>query len=103
MDQLKQSLNENIQKVEDMIDDLYHQNNQLAYEKLIKVVDSLNEIIVFISEMDVRPRELDEACNKLAKDLKEAMSALIEKDTILLADIFNYEIKGTLSNMIEVF
>ncbi len=98
---MKEYISATKEKIKQVVDLFYQQKNQEGYQELIKVIDSLSEIIALM-EKEQSNLELVEKNNKLLYSLNNVTDAMINKDTVLQADILNYEITDILDEIAEI-
>lgn len=98
---IKEYISATKEKIKQVVDLFYQQKNQEGYQELIKVIDSLSEIIALM-EKEQSNLELVEKNNKLLYSLNNVTDAMINKDTVLQADILNYEITDILDEIAEI-
>jgi hypothetical protein len=93
MDNLRKKIEIALSDIDLVTDYLYKQEVSLGYQKLNSFISIITEVInlVFAYKSQQNDFKFDE--NKLIGNLTEAMNAMENKDTILLADILEYEIK----------
>lgn len=99
MNTMKNKIKEVIELIKVTTDYFYQQKDNLAYntlnivlEKLINIVDELNQVNANI--------DFDE--NKFNEDLRDTLNALENKDTVLLSDILVYEVTEQLQAILEM-
>lgn len=101
MKKIKELTQELINHIDEMTDCLYQNNEQKGYAMLndfiIKMETLIGEIRNYQNESN--SRIVDE--EKLLSTVGEAFGAMQEKDIVLLADIFNYDIKEQLEMLLE--
>ena len=72
------------QEIQDVAELFYQQKNTEGYQRLNQLLQDLSAYVGIITEEE-QPMEFLEA-------LKEALDAMEQKDTTLLADILQYEL-----------
>lgn len=100
MEKMKELATELLNHIDEMTDQLYQNNEREGYEMLssfiVKMESLIKEISVYQSENN--EKILDE--EKLLNSVGEAFKAMQEKDIVLLADIFSYDIKEQLEQIL---
>lgn len=79
----------------------YQQKSQEAYAKLLQGIDELTIIIGKLDEIPVND-SLNIDKNKLLNTLMEAMHALEDRDTVLIADILQYDLVDQLKAICDI-
>ena len=76
----------------------YQQNIQEGYSQLEKTLAIISELAhsLYITEEDDEELPID--CNNFNAILTDVMNAMEQKDTILMADILQYDLKSLLEN-----
>lgn len=89
---MKKLLLKTIEEIERVTDYFYKQQNQTGYSELDQVITDISLTIdtIFKYRLEKQTINLDE--QKLIATLTEAMKAIEGKDSILLADIFQYDL-----------
>ncbi len=99
MDNLKQSINDVIEQIDEATDLFYKQNNKLALEKFQNVI---SQIVIMVDSL-FKYKEKDPVFNfdekKMTDILTEAMNALQDIDLVLLADVMQYDFKEYLEEL----
>jgi hypothetical protein len=90
-----------LNKIESMSVSFYQQKNNQAYQEMVSVIDSLNIISTILEENKEYP-EIESIYNELTFSLNASMEAVENKDTILVADIFYYDIKELIGQVSEM-
>ena len=98
MNNLNFNINELQIELEEITGSFYQRNNSIGYQKLIPFIDSLTGIVDEISLIDPTPELIDKK-DKMTSVLNVAMEAMINKDTILLADILKYDLSVLLTEL----
>lgn len=88
----KENIIETIDKLQDIVDLLYQQNDKEAFEKLDTTLVSVEDTIDIIVSYQKENQEFAIDMNKIYSTLKQAMEALEAGDKVLVADIFQYEL-----------
>lgn len=92
MSNIKQNIKEIIREINEASDLFYQQKSQLGYQKLNIIVERLMElenVLTYINKENSTKKIDSEA---LMISLKEALKAMEEKDTVLIADVFKYDV-----------
>ncbi|MBE5963193.1 MAG: hypothetical protein E7256_17735 [Lachnospiraceae bacterium] len=92
MKELKNLLERAMKEISDTTDLFYQQKDQEAFSKLnatLVITSSVMEQLFATLNTEVHP-DFDQ--NELVSILTNAMNAMEEKDTVLLADILRYEL-----------
>lgn len=79
----------------------YQQKSQDAYTKLLQGIDELTIIIGKLDEIPIKD-SLNIDKNKLLNTLKETMHALEDRDTVLIADILQYDLIDQLKEICDI-
>ncbi len=96
-----QLLKEIRQKIEMTTDCFYQQKNQQGYKILISVIDDL--MIIAAELKNIEENEAVQTLKiELAQRLQEITEAMLQKDTILIADMMKYDIIELLDKMEEL-
>jgi len=99
MEQLKDIIINTKDNIEQVTEMFYQGKNQEGFLKLIDVIDSLTCIVNEIEELD-KEHKLNNETIVLTSLLNEATEALINKDTVLLADILKYDIADVIDSIL---
>lgn len=90
-------INDKIGKVTDLF---YKQKSQEGYQEFIGLIDEIYEFLNMIENMNSQ-----EDCKaidaKLRNSLIEAVEAMTNKDSVLLADILKYEVVELINGISE--
>lgn len=91
MSEQKELVIKTIDDVKDTVDLFYQQKDADAFSKFIVVIEEITNAIdiLFVYKSEHEEFELDE--NKVCEILKDAMEALQNADSVLLADILQYD------------
>ncbi len=89
------------QKIDAVTELFYQQKEAQAYQGMAFLVDSMDKALqnILLYKSEHPEAEIDQV--KIVSSLMEAMKAMEEKDTVLLADILNYELKETFTSIVE--
>jgi len=101
MTQINNHINTAKETAENVTALFYQQKQQEGYQRLIGLIDELT-IIVELLESKKNNLEIAEKYNKLLYSLKDIMEALVNRDSVLLADILNYDIIDTLDEIAAI-
>ncbi len=93
-----QVLEEVRQKIEQTTDYFYKQKNQEGYRVLIDVIDDLILLTAELKELE-HSETIQTLQGALAQSLQEITEAMLQKDTILIADMMKYDIIDLLDKM----
>jgi hypothetical protein len=88
-------------RITTLTDYFYQQKSKEGYLELIGVIDDITIITELLS---VRSSDSDlvDINRRLMEALQEAMNAMLQKDTVLIADIMQYEITDILDEIIDM-
>jgi hypothetical protein len=100
MASLKEQLEQNMTEIEKVVEMFYQQKTQEAYLRLDTVLADFSAVIeqLFAYQQEHPESEIDAAC--LLDALKEALSAMEERDAILVADVLKYELLEKLEGIV---
>lgn len=101
MDQIKQQIQQNISEIDGVVELFYQQKTQEAYGQLDQVLGRLLATIEAAVTYQQEHTEVEIDVSGLTEALKEALSAMEEKDAILMADVLKYEVIEKLEALIE--
>ncbi len=101
MERLRETLPEILKNIEQITESFYQQKNNEGYQKLIEVIDSLSQVSAYLAGLE-QTTEIVEKNKALLDSLNEATEALINKDSILLADIFKYDVAEILKELLVI-
>lgn len=98
---MKELLLKTIEEIERVTDYFYKQHNQTGYSELDQVITDISLTIdkIFKYRSEKQTINFDE--QKLIDTLTEAMNAMEGKDTILLADILQYDLLEQFQDIIN--
>lgn len=102
MGNIKEKITQNIKEIDEVVEMFYQQKTQDAYTCLDPVLGNLLEAIDAIVAYQQEHAELEIDVNGLTEALKEALSAIEERDAILMADVLKYEVIEKLEAMMAV-
>lgn len=99
MTNLKKKLRNIIELISELTNIFYQQDNEKGYQKLDIFLEEMTIVVDNLFQYKENHKEfiLDDA--KLISNFTEAMNALEQKDTVLLADILQYEILEQLNQI----
>lgn len=89
---MKKLLLKTIEEIERVTDYFYKQQNQTGYSELDQVITDISLTIDTIFKYRLEKQTINFDEQKLIATLTEAMKAIEGKDSILLADIFQYDL-----------
>ena len=101
MSSQKKMIADTVEEIKKAIDLFYQQKNREALNVFEKVIGKMMNAVdaLFIYKTEHEGFMLDEA--KIADILKEAMAALEAGDTVLMADIFQYDFIEYVEELLE--
>lgn len=101
MSEQKELVLKTIEDVKDTVDLFYQQKDAEAFGKFITVLEEMAEAIdaLFIYKTEHEGFEMDEA--KVCDILKDAMGALQNTDSVLLADILQYDFVEYIEEIVD--
>jgi KaiC/GvpD/RAD55 family RecA-like ATPase len=102
MASLKEQIVKNMAEIDDVVEMFYQQKTQEAYAQLNVVLGNFAAIIepLFSYQQEHSDKEID--VDGLTEALKEALSAMQERDAILVADVLKYELLEKLERIVAV-
>lgn len=102
MNELRLALQESIQSIEQTTELFYQQKIEAGYIELQNTLSILSNTInnLYIHLAD--GKDIGSYGDKLVYVLREAMRAMEIKDTILLSDILQYELKEVVEQILSV-
>jgi hypothetical protein len=92
MDELYAALEAVIHSIETVTELFYTQKETEGYDQLNKTIDGISKSMELLLE-DFEGEQVPDSYLEIINYLQEAFSAIEARDTILLADILQYEIK----------
>lgn len=101
MDIIINLANQVCEKIDVMTELLYQENVTEGYSILNTVIAQMDQLINHISAYQTKTSQTIVDEQKLLGSVGEAFQAMEEKDIVLLADIFNYDIKEQLEQLIR--
>ena len=101
MNQLKDWITSVVIILEETATLFYQQKRQEAYAKLLQGIDELTIIIGKLDEIPAND-SLNIDKDKLLNTLMEAMHALEDRDTVLIADILQYDLINRLKEICDI-
>ena len=102
MGNIREQIAQNINEINEVVEMFYQQKAQEAYAQLDPVLGNLLAAIDATVAYQQEHSELEIDVNGLTEALKEALSAMEEKDAILMADVLKYEVVEKLEAMMSV-
>lgn len=84
-------------EIDNMTESLYQQNDMEGYKKLDGIISVITELLQkhAVLQAQTGTAILDE--NKILGNLSAALAAMEQKDRVLFADIFHFEIREQLN------
>lgn len=101
MENLQDMIRGVIQETDEVVEMFYQQKVQEAYTRLDFVTQDMLKAIEVIFQYKAENENLDIDENSLLDSLKEVVSAIEEKDSILVADVLKYEVIERLEAILE--
>lgn len=101
MENIKQQIEQNIEEVDAVVEMFYQQKTQEAYVQLDQVLGKMMAVIELLAVYQQEHTDAEIDITGLTEALKEALSAMEEKDAILMADVLKYEVIEKLEALIE--
>lgn len=102
MGNIREQITQNINEINEIVEMFYQQKTQEAYTQLDPVLGNLLKAIDDVVAYQQEHAEIEIDVNGLTEALKEALSAIEEKDAILMADVLKYEVVEKLEAMIAL-
>lgn len=100
MSELKNIVSDTVFIIDQVSDLFYKQQDREGYARLNGLIENISETMgIFLS---INQTDIQEESMEIVKYLNEALSAMEAKDTILLADILQYEIKERFQKLYEM-
>jgi KaiC/GvpD/RAD55 family RecA-like ATPase len=99
MASLKEQVSNNIAQINEVVEMFYQQKTQEAYVQLDKVLGDFSIVVDSLYAYQQENPEAGVDVTVLLDALKEALSAVQEKDAILVADVLKYELLEKLEEM----
>jgi KaiC/GvpD/RAD55 family RecA-like ATPase len=99
MASLKEQVSNNIAQINEVVEMFYQQKTQEAYVQLDKVLGDFSIVVDSLYAYQQENSEAGVDVTVLLDALKEALSAVQEKDAILVADVLKYELIEKLEEM----
>ena len=91
MDIRKKQIELIIDRVQDVIDLFYQQNNAEAFGKFGNIIGDMTHAVDMLASYKAEHSDFDMDETKICDILNEAMKALEDRDTVLMADILQYD------------
>lgn len=101
MDIIINLANQVCEKIDVMTELLYQENITEGYSILNTLIAQMDQLINHISVYQTKTSQTIVDEQRLLGSVGEAFQAMEEKDIVLLADIFNYDIKEQLEQLIH--
>jgi hypothetical protein len=102
MASLKDQIKENMTEMDNVVEMFYQQKSQEAYLQLDIVLGNFSSVIDNLYTYQQEHPELKLDIVSIIEALKEALSALEEKDAILVADVLKYELLERMEEIVNV-
>jgi KaiC/GvpD/RAD55 family RecA-like ATPase len=102
MASLKEQIEKSMAQMDDVVEMFYQQKTKEAYLQLDVVLGSFAENIASLCEYQQEHPEIGIDVEALTESLKEALSAMEERDAILVADVLKYELLEKLEGIAAV-
>ncbi|WP_313131388.1 hypothetical protein [Anaerocolumna sp.] len=102
MRELQDVIKDSIQSIDQTTKLFYQQKTKEGYEELESTLNFLANTMDGIFTYIKAGKNIGADENKLVQLLTDSMNAMEKKDTILLSDILQYELKELLENILEV-
>lgn len=101
MNNIKELANQILESIDKMTELLYQEKVTEGYALLNGVIGQMDQLIkqIVTYQNEKNERIVDET--KLLGSVEEAFKAMEAKDIVLLADIFNYDIKEQLEQVVN--
>ncbi|MBE5967378.1 MAG: hypothetical protein E7255_10540 [Lachnospiraceae bacterium] len=100
MEHLEEMVIKTKKDIEGVAEAFYQQRDQEGFENLVEVIDVVSKIVTSIEKINAG-YEISKESLDLETSLKEATEAMVNKDTVLLADILKYDITDSLDNILN--
>lgn len=101
MENIKQQIEQNIEEIDAVVEMFYQQKTQEAYSQLDQVLGKLMTVIETVAVYQQEHTDVEIDITGLTEALKEALSAMEERDAILMADVLKYEVIEKLEAILE--
>ena len=101
MKNIRELAKELINQIDEMTELLYQNKEKEGYELLNGFIVNMEKLIGEISSYQAQEQKKVVDEEKLLGTVGEAFSAMQENDIVLLADIFSYDIKEQLEQILE--
>lgn len=95
MEELKAELKKNLEIATDLF---YRQYTEMGYKTLLILLDKLSEFMICLEKENIDGM-YDEQIINLSKVLSESLKAMENNDSILLADMLEYDLKEILEDI----
>lgn len=99
MSEIKETIQNINTEIDIVVELFYQQKIQEAYQKLDILLKKMMEMVVILEEYQHGREDEEIDANGLLLALKEALSAIEQKDAVLVADVLKYEIQEKLNDM----
>lgn len=101
MDNIKQQIEQNIEEIDAVVEMFYQQKTQDAYIQMDQVLGKLMTTIEAVMAYQQEHEGVEIDVSVLTEALKEALSAMEERDAILMADVLKYEVNEKLEMIMD--
>lgn len=101
MEGLKEQVGKAVKDIDDVVEMFYQQKTQEAYLQLDPVLGQLMDTLASVITYAQEHPEAGIDVESLTEALKEALSAVEERDAILMADVLKYEVIEKLEDIAE--
>lgn len=102
MENIRQKIEQTISEIDMVVELFYQQKTQEAYTQLDPVLGNMMSTIEAVLAYQQEHTELEIDVNSLTEALREALSAIEEKDAILMADVLKYEVIEKLEAIVDL-
>jgi hypothetical protein len=102
MCELRQVLEATVESLDRTAELFYKQKTDLGYQQLEGTLDMLSDSLYQLESYPSENSELDVMKHRITNVLNEALQAMETKDTTLLADLFEFELKEILKEVIAL-
>ena len=96
MEKIERCIDTIQKQIEGITNSFYQQKIQDGYQELISIIDNFT-VLINIMEENYPKSKFEDVNNNLMSILANMMDAMNNKDTVLIADILNYDISDILS------
>ncbi|HHV10455.1 MAG TPA: hypothetical protein GXX75_09295 [Clostridiales bacterium] len=100
MEEGREAVRNTIELVGQVADLFYRQQDKDGYFKLNELIGQISNAMEYV--LGNGQNEVSEECSGIIEYLNEALGAMEARDTILLADLLQYEIKDRFQKLYEM-